>query len=80
MCGRANSTYTPDELYFVYLTRKLQQGESPFEKPNYNFSPTQTAPIVRLVGGTRAIDEITWGLIPEWSPIQNEVLDDQCPQ
>jgi putative SOS response-associated peptidase YedK len=68
MCGRAYSTYTADELYFVYLNRKLQRGESPFEKPNYNFSPTQTAPIIRLTNGSRAVDTMTWGLIPEWSP------------
>jgi putative SOS response-associated peptidase YedK len=68
MCGRAYATYTADELYFVYLNRKLQRGESPFEKPNYNFSPTQTAPIVRMMDGARAIDTMTWGLIPEWSP------------
>jgi putative SOS response-associated peptidase YedK len=37
-------------------------------KPNYNMAPTQTAPTVRLTDGTREIDEMTWGLIPEWSP------------
>jgi len=68
MCGRAYSTYTADELYFVYLNRKLQRGESPFEKPNYNFSPTQNSLIVRLIDGARNIDTMTWGLVPEWSP------------
>jgi len=31
MCGRAYSTDSANELYFVYLNRKLQPGESPFE-------------------------------------------------
>ena len=66
MCGRAYSTYTADELYFQFLNKRpLKIGPL---KPNYNVSPTQTASIVRLADGSRTIDEMVWGLIPEWSP------------
>ena len=65
MCGRAYSTYTDDEISFQYLNRRqLKLGL----KPNYNMSPTQTAPTVRLMDGARGVDSMTWGLIPEWSP------------
>ena len=65
MCGRAYSTYTDDEISFHYLNRRpVKFGPL---KPNYNFSPTQTAPIVRFMNGAREADIMTWGLIPEWS-------------
>jgi putative SOS response-associated peptidase YedK len=66
MCGRAYSTYTDDEISFQYLNRR-QLKFGPL-KPNYDMSPTQIAPTVRLMDGARDIDTTTWGLIPEWSP------------
>jgi putative SOS response-associated peptidase YedK len=66
MCGRAYSTYTEDELSFLYSNRRpLKFGPI---KPNYNMSPTQIAPTLRLVQGNREFDTMKWGLIPEWSP------------
>ena len=68
MCGRAYSTYTDEELLFHYLNRKPVTGKDLPFKPNFNMSPTHDAPIVRAVDGTRTIDTMNWGLIPEWSP------------
>jgi putative SOS response-associated peptidase YedK len=68
MCGRAYSTYTDDEIYFLYLNRKPVTGaDLPF-KPNYNMSPTHEVPVMRIAEGSRALDTMRWGLIPEWSP------------
>jgi putative SOS response-associated peptidase YedK len=66
MCGRAYSTYTDEELIFQYLNQRPLKFDP--LKPNYNMSPTQEAPTVRLTDGAREIDTMTWGLIPEWSP------------
>ena len=68
MCGRAYSTYSDEELLFLYLNRKPVTGKDLPFKPNFNMSPTHDAPIVRDVDGTRSIDTMNWGLIPEWSP------------
>jgi putative SOS response-associated peptidase YedK len=54
MCGRAYSTYTAEELYFQFLNRKPLKLAA--VKPNYNMAPTQTAPAVRLMNGSRDID------------------------
>lgn len=66
MCGRAYSTYTDDELSFLYLNRKPLKFDP--IKPNYNMSPTHNAVTVRLNEGSRDLDTMKWGLIPEWSP------------
>jgi len=66
MCGRAYSTYTAEELYFQFLNKKPLKLAA--FKPNYNMSPTQEAPAVRVMDGARDVDTMTWGLIPEWSP------------
>jgi putative SOS response-associated peptidase YedK len=66
MCGRAYSTYTDDEISFQYLNRRpLKFGPL---KPNYNMSPTHHVPVVRAVEGVPAVEEMHWGLIPEWAP------------
>jgi putative SOS response-associated peptidase YedK len=64
MCGRAYETYTADELYFQYLN-KLPLNLKPF-KPNYNMSPTQQSPVLRLIDGARQFDEMRWQLVPRW--------------
>jgi putative SOS response-associated peptidase YedK len=66
MCGRAYSTYTDDEISFLYLNRRpLKFGPL---KPNYNMSPTHNVPTLRITEGVREFDNMRWGLIPEWSP------------
>ena len=64
MCGRAYETYTADELYFQYLNKR-PLNLKPF-KPNYNMSPTQQSPVLRLIDGTRQFDEMRWQLVPRW--------------
>jgi len=66
MCGRAYSTYTADELYFQFLNKQPLKIEP--LKPNFNMSPRHSAPIVRSKDGARELEEMHWGLIPEWSP------------
>lgn len=36
-------------------------------KPRYNIAPSQRAPVIRRNAQGLAIDELRWGLIPEWS-------------
>jgi putative SOS response-associated peptidase YedK len=58
--------YNFNEISFLYLNRRpLKLGPL---KPNFNMSPTHNVPTLRLVDGTREIDTMQWGLIPEWSP------------
>jgi putative SOS response-associated peptidase YedK len=58
MCGRANSSYTDDELSFPYLNRRpLKFGPI---KPNYNMSPTHNAPTLRVKDGGREFNKIKW--------------------
>jgi putative SOS response-associated peptidase YedK len=64
MCGRAYETYTADELYFQYLNKR-PLNLKPF-KPNYNMSPTQQSPVLRLIDGARQFDEMRWQLVPRW--------------
>jgi putative SOS response-associated peptidase YedK len=41
----------------------------PALKPNYNLSPTQETPIVRVGSeGARKIDLVRWQLVPPWEP------------
>jgi putative SOS response-associated peptidase YedK len=35
--------------------------------PRYNIAPTQMAPVVRLLDGTRELSMLVWGLIPSWA-------------
>lgn len=65
MCGRAYYTYTDEELTLRYLNKK--PPKFPGIKPNFNFSPTQLAPIVRMTEGDLTIDLLRWGLIPSWA-------------
>src|SRR4051812_24523267 len=66
MCGRAYSTYTEEELALRYENRK--PVKVPSLRPNFNFSPTQEAPVLRLLDdGKFHIDLLRWGLIPSWA-------------
>jgi putative SOS response-associated peptidase YedK len=35
--------------------------------PRYKIEPTQMAPVVRLLDGTRELSMLVWGLIPSWA-------------
>ena len=61
MCGRAYETYTDEELYFRY--RSKRSLALPPLLPNYNLCPTETSPVLRFVGGEREFEPMHWQLI-----------------
>ena len=67
MCGRVYQTYSDEELYFRYMSRR---PEIPFGwSPVYNLCPTQDSPIVRIVSGEIQIDRMRWQLVPATEPV-----------
>ena len=52
MYGRAYETYSDEELYFRYLSKPPLTPLTLL--PIYNLCPTQTSPVLRLVGRERA--------------------------
>ena len=67
MCGRAYETYTDEELYFRYLSKR-PITLLPQLSPIYNLCPTQNSPVLRLVAGERQFDQMHWQLIPGYEP------------
>jgi putative SOS response-associated peptidase YedK len=67
MCGRAYETYTDEELYFRYLSKR-PITLLPQLSPVYNLCPTQNSPVLRLVAGERQFDQMHWQLIPAYEP------------
>jgi len=66
MCGRVYQTYSDEELYFRYLSKR---PEVPFGwDPVYNLCPTQDSPVVRIVSGELQIDRMRWQLVPATEP------------
>lgn len=65
MCGRAYETYTDEELYFRYRSRR---STLPALAPTYNLCPTMNSPVLRLVSGERQFDGMRWQLIPALEP------------
>jgi putative SOS response-associated peptidase YedK len=61
MCGRAYSTYTDEELEIRYGAKRPAILRV---QPNYNFSPTQFSPVVRVRNDERVVETSKWGLIP----------------
>jgi len=53
-------------LYFQFLNKQPLKIEA--LKSNFNMSPTHSVPVVYAKEGSREIDAMQWGLIPEWSP------------
>ena len=66
MCGRAYETYTDEELYFRYLSKRPLTLLA--LSPIYNLCPTQTSPVLRLVTGERQFDQMRWQLVPSTEP------------
>jgi putative SOS response-associated peptidase YedK len=67
MCGRAYKTYTEEELYFQYLTRR---GLHLIDfTPVYNFCPTQNTAVLRIVDDELQFDEMRWQLVPAREPV-----------
>src|SRR6266850_5267715 len=67
MCGRAYETYTDEELYFRYLSKR-PITLLPQLSPVYNLCPTQNSPVLRLVAGERQFDQMRWQLVPATEP------------
>src|SRR5262245_49296142 len=66
MCGRAYKTYSEEELYFQYLSkRSLHLFDF---SPVYNLCPTQSTLVLRLVEGERQFEEMRWQLVPNFEP------------
>jgi len=64
MCGRAYKTYTEEELYFQYLSKRpLNLIDF---TPVYNLCPTQNTVVVRIVDGERRLEEMRWQLVPDF--------------
>jgi putative SOS response-associated peptidase YedK len=66
MCGRAYETYTDEELYFRYLSKRPVTPLALL--PLYNLCPTQNSPVLRLVAGERQFDQMRWQLVPAMEP------------
>jgi putative SOS response-associated peptidase YedK len=66
MCGRAYKTYTEEELYFQYLSKRPLNLIG-FE-PVYNLCPTQTTLVLRIADGERLFEEMRWQLVPNFEP------------
>jgi putative SOS response-associated peptidase YedK len=66
MCGRAYETYSDEELYVRYLSKR------PLDplvlSPIYNLCPTQESPVLRVVAGERQFDQMHWQLVPATEP------------
>jgi putative SOS response-associated peptidase YedK len=65
MCGRAYETYTDEELYFRYSSKRTTL---PPRSPVYNLCPTMNSPVLRVVSGLRKFDEMRWPLVPSTEP------------
>jgi putative SOS response-associated peptidase YedK len=61
MCGRYSLTRESMEVE-VGTERVSRRG-----KPRYNIAPTQRAPVIRRKAAGLAVDDLRWGLVPEWS-------------
>jgi len=66
MCGRAYETYTDEELHFRYRSKR-SLALLPL-LPNYNFCPTESSPVLRLLAGERQFEAMRWQLIPAGEP------------
>ena len=58
------STVTEEEMELRY--ERFKPVRIPKLKPNYNFSPTQEAPVLRHGEGVQ-LDLLKWGLVPFWA-------------
>ena len=65
MCGRYTLTASGEEL-----SEAFELSETPrILTPRFNITPTQQAPVVRILEGERErrLDQLRWGLVPPWA-------------
>lgn len=70
MCGRYALTNTLDDEY-VRIMRDALKAPPPEIKPNFNISPRQMAPVLRIVEGKHVWEELRWGFRPAWQKDKN---------
>jgi putative SOS response-associated peptidase YedK len=72
MCGRYS--FTKKELRFV---SKFSPGELRlFLQQQFNIAPTQTVPVIHVLGGALVKRDLRWGLQPPWS--KAPIINAQC--
>lgn len=62
MCGRY--TLTAEEKQLDDEFNLIVSGHL---RPRFNIAPTQQVPVVRMIDGSRRLDELRWGLVPRWA-------------
>lgn len=68
MCGRFSAAVSPDRLVRFFDTVDWDEEQLESWAPNYNTAPSQLALIVRERAGRRHLEQLRWGLVPQWAP------------
>src|SRR5262245_48140613 len=64
MCGRFSDDAKPQQIEREF---KVKINEERAFKTSYNIAQTQIIPIVVETDGERIVNELRWGLIPNWA-------------
>ncbi len=86
MCGRYSQTKSLKTILSLFgvSSSSLRHGsDEPAypPAPRYNIAPSQLAPVILNVDGTRVLDLYRWGLIPSWAKdmkIGNKMINARC--
>ncbi len=86
MCGRYSQTNSLKTIlsFFGVSSLGLGHGSDQPASPagrGYNIAPSQLAPVILNVEGTRVLDLYRWGLIPSWAKdmkIGNKMINARC--
>ncbi len=62
MCGRYSQRQTLKKITSVFAVNEWVDFE-----PRYNIAPSQLAPVIVNVDGTRVLGLYWWGLVPSWA-------------
>ncbi len=62
MCGRYSQIQTQQKLSAIFAVEESADFEA-----SYNIAPSQLAPVILNVDGTRVLNLYRWGLIPSWA-------------
>lgn len=86
MCGRYSQTHSLKTVISLFGVTPLnvRHGSDGLDfppGPRYNIAPSQLAPVIVNVDGTRVLDLYRWGLIPSWAKdmkIGNKMINARC--
>ena len=67
MCGRYTITRQENLIEEFEATLDDKVAANEWWKRRFNVAPTQDAPVVTLIEGTRVIEMMRWGLVPFWA-------------